>query len=483
MKPLFIGVLPNFEDDDYALSRKLLFAKAKNSWVAEFSKSLLDSFYNDEKAHATSLLGVSHYKDKRAESFLYTVDSARGAFALLLKSLDLPKNSEVIMPSFTCVVILNPVLWNGLKPVFADSSYGDFNNSLDELLAKVTEKTKIILVQHTFGKIIDVARLKYELKKKGRSDIIIVEDLAHALGEDYPQTKLKKSEPKVKKVGSIVFKKQERDKAKVEKAPGKVGTLADFAVMTFGVEKMITTIRGGALLVNKSAKTKSALNKLRKNYQNLPELPSKLQRKLLLNPLFWSVAIPLYNFGIGKFTAGRVLVWLGHKLNLLGIQIDIGEYKGDKPDYLPAKLPAKLAKIGSNQLQKLNRFNKHRRKIAYDYKEVLKNSKLAESSEQEEIERVFKSDLPHTFMRYPLLLANKEQRDKLIREAKSENIVLGDWYKTMFYSEEEFLEDLGYEPGSCENTEDIKDRIVNLPTAINSKQEHVNKIKQILRKL
>lgn len=454
MRPLFIGVLPNFEAEEYRLSRQLLTLQLEAVERDQFAQALLQQFYpgvakglvvNGETS------GSAKFSTVEKSAQLFTLDSARGAFSYLLTNLNLPAGSEVILPAFTCVVIVNPVLWQGLKPVYVDINPEDFNTPIAKLVEAVTPQTKLILVQHTFGQPIEVAKLRRELKRLGREDIILVEDLAHALGAEYA-------------------------------SGGIVGTSADYAVMTFGVEKMISTIRGGALLVNQTANTEGIYEEFKLSYAKLPELPSWQLRRLLLNPLFWSITTPLYHLGVGKFTIGRLLVKLGHLSKILGIQIDEQEYSGGKPNYLPAKLHPKLAALGNLQLPKLARFNNNRRKLANAYSKTLAQTRLVANPEQRQIAKVLTEETSHVFQRYPLVLASSKERDRLLKAASKQGIVLGDWYKTVFYTDKKYLSRLGYKSGQAPVVEDIQSCIVNLPTGANVKAIHLQRLLTILRK-
>lgn len=217
MKLTAIGLLPNFQREEYDLSRKLSSHRvdAQVDFDLELNK-FREGIAKVLARNHTSLTNPAQVKD--IINGLFLVDSARSAFFLALQALDLPKGSEVILPAFTCVVIANPVLWAGLEPIYVDIDLKDFNPSISQYLEKITPRTKLILVQHTFGSVVDVEKLRSELLKLGRSDIMIVEDLAHAFGGGYLD------------------------------GTGALGTKADFAILTFGVEKVISTIRGGGII-------------------------------------------------------------------------------------------------------------------------------------------------------------------------------------------------------------------------------------------
>jgi len=431
MKPLFIGVFPNFEKDDQLLIRKLLFANRTKDYRTDFAKELKIFL---------KLLPTSN---------VYLLDSARSSFHLILRSLNITPGSEVIVPSFTCVVIINPILWNNLIPRYVDIDLTSFNTSVENLLANITAKTKVILVQHTFGAVIDIEKLKTGLKKLERTDIILIEDLAHSLGGKYNNN-----------------------------SPDQLlGSAADYAILTFGIEKMISTIRGGAIIANQ----KNIL--LETDYLSLKEVNYRYLLKLILNPIFWSIITPIYYLGVKKLSLGKLIVNIAHRIGFLGIAINAEEYYGVKPTFLPVKLAHPLAKLGSTQLQKLTRFNDHRRQIAKLYFDSIQNTQFANNPEQQFISQIFQKDLPHSFIRYPLVLKTFQQRTKLIELAKSHKIVLGDWYKTLLYTKLQYLSKLGYSLGLSPNAEEVAELIINLPTAINVTKEHVILINSLIANL
>ena len=51
-------------------------------------------------------------------------------------ALGIKKNDEVIVPSFTYVATVNPVLYTGAKPIFVDSNPENFQFCLSEIKKK-----------------------------------------------------------------------------------------------------------------------------------------------------------------------------------------------------------------------------------------------------------------------------------------------------------------------------------------------------------
>ncbi len=93
-------------------------------------------------------------------------------------ALGLGPGDEVIVPSLTFVATANAVLYTGATVVLADvTSPDDLTISVDDVLAKITPRTRCVVPVHYAGQPCDMARLKRECDLRG---ISIVEDVAHA---------------------------------------------------------------------------------------------------------------------------------------------------------------------------------------------------------------------------------------------------------------------------------------------------------------
>ncbi len=115
----------------------------------------------------------------------YAIAVANGTAALhlALASLGIREGDEVILPSLTFVATANAVLYVGAKPVFADViGLEDLTISPQEIEAKITPRTKAILVMHYGGYPCDMSSILDTAKRRG---LYVVEDAAHAPGTEY----------------------------------------------------------------------------------------------------------------------------------------------------------------------------------------------------------------------------------------------------------------------------------------------------------
>ncbi len=79
------------------------------------------------------------------------VDSGSNALYMAVTLLDLPKGSEVILPSLTWVSCAQAILLAGCKPVFCDCDYDTMNVTAEHIEPHITKKTAAVMVVHYGG--------------------------------------------------------------------------------------------------------------------------------------------------------------------------------------------------------------------------------------------------------------------------------------------------------------------------------------------
>ena len=91
------------------------------------------------------------------------VSSGTAALDIAIKSLNLKKGDEIIVPNFTIISCVNEMIREGVKPIFIEADPNTFNIDVDKIESKITKKTKAILIAHIYGLPVD---LKNQLKLK-----------------------------------------------------------------------------------------------------------------------------------------------------------------------------------------------------------------------------------------------------------------------------------------------------------------------------
>ena len=200
------------------------------------SKSAETHILKCVKSNYVSSLGdyLDKFENKLKEitgsKYILLTNSGTAALFISLKQLKVEK-SEVLMPSMTFAATSNAVIYNNAIPHYIDSMAKNPCLDIDKLAEYLSQtcamkegicynkdskrKIKTIIVVHPFGYTVDMNRL---IKLCNKYNIKILEDAAGALGSYY--------------------KKKH------------VGTFADFGILSFNGNKIVTTGMGGAILMN-----------------------------------------------------------------------------------------------------------------------------------------------------------------------------------------------------------------------------------------
>ncbi|MCD4766472.1 MAG: DegT/DnrJ/EryC1/StrS family aminotransferase [Methanosarcinales archaeon] len=119
------------------------------------------------------LIGVKH---------AIAVNSGTSALQIALQAAGIGKDDEVITTSFSFIATANSILYTNAKPIFADISRDTFNIDPDDVVNKITHRTKAILPVHLYG---HPAGMKALMEIARDYDLILIEDACQAHGAQY----------------------------------------------------------------------------------------------------------------------------------------------------------------------------------------------------------------------------------------------------------------------------------------------------------
>ncbi len=110
------------------------------------------------------------------------VSNGTAALEVAIQALGVKEGDEVIMPAFTIISCAMAVTKVGAVPVLVDSDLQTWNMNTEEIEAKITPRTKAIMIVHIYGLPVEVDRVlalaeKYNLK--------VIEDAAEMHGQTY----------------------------------------------------------------------------------------------------------------------------------------------------------------------------------------------------------------------------------------------------------------------------------------------------------
>lgn len=110
------------------------------------------------------------------------VGNGTDAIEIALEALNLPRNSEIIVPANSFISTSEAVTRSGYKVIFCDCNKDNYTISLPSLKSKISKNTSAIIAVHLYGHPCDMDQI-LELKKK--YDLKIIEDCAQSHGAEY----------------------------------------------------------------------------------------------------------------------------------------------------------------------------------------------------------------------------------------------------------------------------------------------------------
>ena len=255
--------------------------------------------------------------------------NGRSALALALKAYFEPGDA-VIVNGFTCYAVYEAVKAAGLVPVWADISSEDLNYNATTLTAALRAGPAVaasptvldsrlraagtppapsparikpvgIIIQNSFGNSVDIAAIEKFAKQH---NLTIIEDLAHCAGVKYTDGR-------------------------------EAGTVGAAAALSFGKDKSVDTISGGAVILRVPCKT-------------AVEAPSKLPKfSDTLRARFY----PLF----GAISRGLSYIKLGGAFMRCLVKIHWVERSADNKLDLERKIAKFEAKLALKQLKNLKK--------------------------------------------------------------------------------------------------------------------------------
>ena len=155
------------------------------------------------------------------------VSNGTTALQVAVEALQIGKGDEVIMPSYTIISCASAIIRAGATPVLVDCDSLHFNMNIQDIEAKITPRTKAIMLVHMFGHPVDMDAIVSVARKHG---LKIIEDAAQAHGARYLASR-NTSQPEWKNCGG----------------------LGDVSTFSFFANKLITTGEGGMVVTNDDA--------------------------------------------------------------------------------------------------------------------------------------------------------------------------------------------------------------------------------------
>jgi dTDP-4-amino-4,6-dideoxygalactose transaminase len=341
---------------------------------------------------------------------LYCYWKGRVALFAALKAMGITKGDEVILPAFTCVVVPNAILYLGATPIYVDIDQKTMNAGVKSIEQAITNQTRCIIVQNTFGLSSQLAEINELARARG---IATIEDCTHGFGGTYHE------QPN--------------------------GSFCDFAFFSSQWNKPFSTGIGGVLKVN--------------NHQFLPAI-MRVNTELIQPGIVkqWSLAALLL---VHRWVLNDKSYWFVQRmyrlLSRLGIVIGSSsdeELSGivQPVGYFMASSSVQ-ARSGLKALRSLEGLNVKRKRNAQTYTQKLKEMG------KYHVDESLHSD--HLFLKYPILL---KDRSASLKRAEKNKIRLGEWFLSPIHPIEQEFEKWKLHKEDFPTAMFISAHVLNLPT-------------------
>jgi perosamine synthetase len=180
----------------------------------QYVNECLDTSWISSRGKFVSIFEKS-FAEKTSIDYATSVCNGTVALHLALLSLGIGPGDEVIVPTFTYIASVNSIVYCGATPIFVDSLEETWQVDPQDIVKKITSKTKAIMVVHLYGQSCEMDLIS-EIAKD--NNLFLIEDCAEAFGTYY----------KGKHVGSF----------------------GDISTYSFFGNKTITTGEGGMITTN-----------------------------------------------------------------------------------------------------------------------------------------------------------------------------------------------------------------------------------------
>ena len=198
------------------------------------------------------------------------VSNGSGALDIAIAALGIGRGDEVILPTFTIISCAAAIVRAGATPVVVDADPVTWNMDISQIEARITPRTKAIMVVHIYGLPVDMDEISRLAAQYG---LLVIEDAAEMHGQTY------------------------RDRP--------CGSFGDLSTFSFYANKHITTGEGGMLVTDD--------REIAERCRSLRNLCFEPQQRFVHQELGWNLRMSNLHAAVGVAQLERLDEFVARK--------------------------------------------------------------------------------------------------------------------------------------------------------------------------
>lgn len=338
-------------------------------------------------------------------------NTARTALGVIADQAPLDRNKKIALPAFICAVVATPFLERGWDIEWIDT---DENGLIDPAdFAKKASNITLVVVPHIFGQPAPLTEIK---KIAEQHQILVIEDGAHLMNNNFDH--------------------------------------CDAKIWSFGREKVVSCVSGGALIWPKKSPFFSS--------KKLPEASLIWQIQHALQPLIYALSLDWWHQG------GKIFPALCRQLKLLPLAVTAAEKSGLED--VPMKALGKVqCRILAQQWKQQSARNQHAQVIAKAWQRYL-TPRLPTGA------RII---IPNPAFRVIVVFSTKSDKELFLsNHLNHPNWHLRDWDGIPISPQGVNLKAFGYQAEQCPQAEHYAQSYLTLPTNIRISKKDLKQLEK-----
>ena len=163
-------------------------SKTNAPFIKGFKKNLAQFF---EKGWYILGENVTKFEEEYAKycgtNYCVSVASGLDAMIIALETINLPKGSEILVPSNTYIATILAIVRAGYKPILVEPDIKTYNIDPDLIEKNISKNTRAILITHLYGRPCKMDRIQQIVN---HFNLFLLEDCAQAHGATYLEQKV-----------------------------------------------------------------------------------------------------------------------------------------------------------------------------------------------------------------------------------------------------------------------------------------------------